>query len=236
MADLDLPPDLFLNFSELCHNCTSLGNPTLNPSNLKRCSACKMLTYCNMQCQREHWYRHHKNMCKILCGEKTDGVMVHKKGRSPENCTSCKLLKNQDISETRNPNSVLTSCHVNYLQSSCKSRLRDAFKIQKKNPININLPCRELSNHYLEPKLLDESLTNNFIFLEALRDKYADKVQDVQVAHENLTTWLVNLKFILWFFHIIGVIPVVADCLLTNDASRYLLVVFIGDIVCIQNI
>jgi hypothetical protein len=32
----------------------------------KRCSKCRILKYCSKECQTKHWYREHKEICRLI--------------------------------------------------------------------------------------------------------------------------------------------------------------------------
>ncbi|EMD89464.1 hypothetical protein COCC4DRAFT_76291 [Bipolaris maydis ATCC 48331] len=44
----------------LCYYCWDIS------SNLKRCIACKRVSYCSVECQKQDWNRNHKQICKKL--------------------------------------------------------------------------------------------------------------------------------------------------------------------------
>jgi splicing suppressor protein 51 len=48
--------------SHVCHVCKSLESSNCN---LKKCSNCKMISYCSKKHQREHWSAH-KDLCKVI--------------------------------------------------------------------------------------------------------------------------------------------------------------------------
>ena len=52
---------------------------------LKRCSGCKVLSYCSKSCQMEHWHYGHKKICKVLSGKQTGPWVQH----DVKNCLSC---------------------------------------------------------------------------------------------------------------------------------------------------
>lgn len=52
--------NIFLNY--VCHVCKSLVSSS---SSLKKCSNCKMLSYCSKEHQKEHWAAH-KDLCKVI--------------------------------------------------------------------------------------------------------------------------------------------------------------------------
>jgi hypothetical protein len=51
------------NLKPIC--CGSCGRKApSNEEKLLRCSACRGIKYCNINCQREHWSQCHKKLCK----------------------------------------------------------------------------------------------------------------------------------------------------------------------------
>ncbi|XP_071103211.1 ankyrin repeat and MYND domain-containing protein 2-like isoform X1 [Haliotis cracherodii] len=60
-------------------SCSTCG--TQNPE--KKCSACKMVGYCNQQCQKLHWFTH-KKFCKQLAEEYVRREEVRKKREAEE--------------------------------------------------------------------------------------------------------------------------------------------------------
>ena len=49
-----------VNFLPACNHCKRITKPAL----LKRCSRCKLATYCTKECQVADWVPHHKLVCK----------------------------------------------------------------------------------------------------------------------------------------------------------------------------
>jgi hypothetical protein len=43
--------------------CASCGITQGNGTKLKICTACKLMKYCSVECQKNHW-KHHKKACK----------------------------------------------------------------------------------------------------------------------------------------------------------------------------
>ena len=58
-------------------------------AHLKRCSRCKVVTYCSEICQLEHYNKNHKKFCKLLVGTKVKPKSMH----SPEACKKCQIAK-----------------------------------------------------------------------------------------------------------------------------------------------
>jgi len=92
-------------FMPVCANCRLYSwEPTKVPSPvgpfyikenstdpLQRCSKCKVVFYCDKDCQTEHWEKVHKDKCKYLRGDKEMKAEVHK--HQELSCSSCKEEK-----------------------------------------------------------------------------------------------------------------------------------------------
>ncbi|XP_024868158.1 uncharacterized protein LOC112452271 [Temnothorax curvispinosus] len=48
-------------YATMCHVCKRFGDDV----SLKRCSNCKMISYCGQEHQKEHW-KQHKSLCKVI--------------------------------------------------------------------------------------------------------------------------------------------------------------------------
>ncbi len=60
------------NMDKAC--CASCGIAAVDEIKLKDCSACKLVKYCGVKCQREHWQQHKKE-CKKRVAELRDEIM-----------------------------------------------------------------------------------------------------------------------------------------------------------------
>ena len=69
---------------EICANCGKEGG-----DNLKACTACKLVNYCNRNCQRAHRPQH-KHECKRRAAEIHDEALF-KEHPPPEDCPICML-------------------------------------------------------------------------------------------------------------------------------------------------
>ena len=49
-----------------CANCIAFGWKQPEPAALKQCKKCKVVKYCGVDCQVEHWKFIHKEHCKKL--------------------------------------------------------------------------------------------------------------------------------------------------------------------------
>ena len=229
MADLD---PRFFSAPKDCHNCESKQREYFDTSSLKRCSKCKLMTYCNKDCQLEHWYRHHKSVCKLISGKKADKVKVHPKFcgtvrlKSLKNgkvnghdtlmedfgCEQCKVANQKGYDEVTNPLSPVTSCHIGCFQLNVKWAMLRCFqydenflemKVSDTYPIPINYPCGEYTGQYLEPRYIDEGLANLFRLFENLRDKYFVTL-GWNDSLNNVLKWLIKMRGTFWYFKLIG--------------------------------
>ena len=51
---------------------------------LRRCSRCKVPSYCDKDCQAEHWEKHHKQQCRALAGRKPEPLAGHRGAACPD--------------------------------------------------------------------------------------------------------------------------------------------------------
>ncbi|XP_043466813.1 uncharacterized protein LOC122501428 [Leptopilina heterotoma] len=58
----DIPEEKLFFFPNMCYICRCFGENV----NLKRCSACNMISYCSKEHQKQDW-PNHKEFCKVLC-------------------------------------------------------------------------------------------------------------------------------------------------------------------------
>ena len=71
--------------TSFCVNCQIYKWPSEGIP-LFKCSNCKFLSYCSLQCQKEHWVKLHKKQCKTLAGK----VEVPASSHNPDSCPGCK--------------------------------------------------------------------------------------------------------------------------------------------------
>ena len=71
----------------LCSNC---GKGDESAGDLKACTACKMVKYCNRECQIAHRPQH-KKACKKRAAELYDEQLFFKVPPPPEECPICML-------------------------------------------------------------------------------------------------------------------------------------------------
>ena len=64
---------------QACTNCCVYAwENTEDPATLQRCSRCKVVLYCGLSCQKEHWVKVHKAYCKVLSGDKKAPQSLHR--------------------------------------------------------------------------------------------------------------------------------------------------------------
>ena len=60
--------------SELMMFCASCGVAGGDDIKLKKCTACYLVKYCSVKCQRDHW-KQHKKECKKRAAELKDEIL-----------------------------------------------------------------------------------------------------------------------------------------------------------------
>ena len=75
---------------EACANCGRRGGS--DTVKLKNCTACRLVKYCGVDCQRAHW-KQHKKACKIRVAELKDEQLYSQGLERPEGhfCPICTL-------------------------------------------------------------------------------------------------------------------------------------------------
>jgi len=107
-----------------CHNCKRKGRAGITEKTngekvFLRCSQCHLLTYCDKDCQREHWEKVHKRHCKFLAGRKQLENSRHRK----DSCELCFDENNATASEMRDIKSHKTVCHIEFVIKAMKKAL-----------------------------------------------------------------------------------------------------------------
>jgi len=117
--------------AERCMNCLRkhrygiMDKPELKE--LKRCTGCHLLTYCDKDCQREHWLKVHKDHCKLLSGRKIVDNTMH----IADKCSLCTDQVKTSNSERLSSASPKTDCHVEAVTFSMRSVLGCMFRFHK---------------------------------------------------------------------------------------------------------
>ena len=88
--------------------CTHCGSSQVI---LKRCGGCKLVYYCGVTCQTQHWHSKHKYECK---GMRTDGTLANilEIGTIPKTILTDKLTLSEDETNDSNAIREVTDFHV----------------------------------------------------------------------------------------------------------------------------
>ncbi|EJK51519.1 hypothetical protein THAOC_29304 [Thalassiosira oceanica] len=98
---------------EACANCGKQGSDTVK---LKDCTACRLVKYCGVDCQRAH-RKQHKKACKQRAAELKDEQLYSRGHERPEGdfCSICTL----PIPLHMNEHSVLNACCMKMICNGC---------------------------------------------------------------------------------------------------------------------
>merc|ERR550519_1186649 len=112
----------------LCHNCkrkcrAEVTKSSKSSKDYKRCSGCHLLTYCDKDCQLEHWEAIHKNHCKLLSGKK----VVANVEKHAKSCQHCVLQQKSNTARLLSSNSSDAICHINEVISTMQLKLGQLF-------------------------------------------------------------------------------------------------------------
>lgn len=119
-------------------SCANCGKGEENSGDLKVCAACKMVKYCNRECQLAH-HSQHKQECKKRAAELHD-VKLFKQPPEADECPICFLPPPPEAGAMRNSiccgQSICGGCVLQFLQTSgmntlcayCRSPLATSFE------------------------------------------------------------------------------------------------------------
>jgi len=127
--------------AKICYNCNRKNRSGVKENEEKnkdfaRCSGCHFLTYCDSDCQREHWRKVHKNHCKFLGGKKNvdnhppqtsnTANCLAKASCKTKSCHCCPLCieeKSADATQLGSIKSPKTKCHIGDMINLLKTAL-----------------------------------------------------------------------------------------------------------------
>ena len=188
-----------------CHNCERKfrGRVTERTSSgeFKRCSSCHLMTYCGLDCQKEHWNAVHKRHCRFLSGNKPVANSQH----NTSLCIFCVGGRRACDDEIADINSPKTVCHIVGFLDLMRFKLGTEFGFHGEgNTCGCSLefacylpfPFGEVSGKYIGPGL-DEMLAHAFRLVQAI---FFKKKSDTVV---HLGSYLSELRAILWGKHLI---------------------------------
>jgi len=193
-----------------CFNCQRkrhediLEKPHGSKQELKRCNRCHLLTYCDQDCQREHWQVVHKRHCGFLSGQKLAKNSYHIR----DNCSFCAEARNSTVSEIKSIRSPKSTCYLERLSFIMKRLLGSDFNFHdegKKCKCSLNNACElpfalgELSGKYVGNGL-DEMLAHALKIVNAMRLKSGNTfgVVNQNETLDSLWDCLVRLRVTFW--------------------------------------
>jgi len=183
--ELGVSNDCFPDPSK-CHNCewkknASLKKESYPKDNLKRCANCHLMTYCDKDCQKEHWLKVHNKHCKYLSGKSP----VKDSHHDAATCPRCIQEREASRPQILSKNSVKTTCNVQVVARSMKKELGKTFGFHEQGKkcscslehgLQLPFPLGEVSGQYLETAGtgLDPMLAHAFSIVKAMIDKAKD--------------------------------------------------------------
>ena len=157
--------------------CANCGKAGVDDIKLKNCTACKLVKYCSVECQKNHW-KQHKKACKKRAAEiREDRLFRQPEGTHLGECPICCLpLPLHESEKKMNPQCPINTCcskricggcaHANYLhereqglEHKCPYCREPVFKTDEeqesdiKKRIKANDPvalCEMGSKYYVE--------------------------------------------------------------------------------------
>ena len=120
---------------------------------LKRCNQCKVVSYCNRDCQVEHWHYSHKKMCKVLSGRRP----VMKVRHDVDNCMACRKDNNGEKCQSREFYDEIVSNYWRYFDCTPSDQSQCPFLPGECTGQFANWPDMYL---YLISSLLREAVTS----------------------------------------------------------------------------
>ncbi|CAG8953829.1 hypothetical protein HYFRA_00006721 [Hymenoscyphus fraxineus] len=177
MASKDLNPDsdsdplqaptLALK-QALCFSCWNVSK------NLSRCGACKLVAYCSKECQKQDWYRTHKEDCKKLFALNKQKGYVPSAGRHWED-----YYKEQErllflIDNTLNCSALgrligyEPYCYHYYRR---ESQLKDRAKLNACKSCRLTAFCSSCQQAHLSPEcaILQDAAADNRVMIDLCR-------------------------------------------------------------------
>ena len=99
---------------EIMLHCAGCGFKEDGDIKLKKCTACYLVQYCGVKCQREHWPKHKKE-CKKRASELRDEILFKQPENTyPGDCPICCVPLSMDVQK-----SAMYSCCCNRICSGC---------------------------------------------------------------------------------------------------------------------
>ena len=191
-------------------DCDQVKEPVAQ-KDYKRCGRCHLLTYCDADCQREHWTKVHKHHCRFLSGK----VQVKNSKHDPTSCILCIEERDSSLVQLRSVNSPKTTCNIDEIAIVMKENLGQAFGFHEEGkeghcwlefPCELPFPLGEVSGQYVEKGTagLDAMLAHVLKILNAMLIKAQE---DRRIALSQLWNDVINARCLLWFDILVSGIP-----------------------------
>lgn len=194
--------------AQRCINCERKGHderPTRygNPSKeYKRCSECRLMTYCDKDCQLDHWLRIHKHHCRFLSGKKHLNNSRH----NPLTCALCIEDRKSTTEEVESIKSPKMFCYieegVNWMRTGigrsfgfhCEGKTCDCSE-DVLWPGQLPFSLGEVSGKYIGDGR-DEMIAHALKLAVAIKMK--DKMENVKEETRNLIFCLNQGRMDMW--------------------------------------
>ena len=205
---LGITKDCF-SLATKCHNClmkvsSQVKKKPTDVKDFKRCGNCHLLTYCDADCQREHWTKVHKHYCRFLSGK----VQVKNNEHDVATCTLCVEERISSSTQLRSANSPKTNCNIEDDSIVMKKKLGRLFGFheeEKKGHCSSEFPCElpfplgEVSGEYVEKDStgLDVMLAHALKIINAMFIKAQEK--DDRIALIKSWNLIIFVRSELWY-------------------------------------
>jgi len=187
-----------------CHNCSRKAREEITEKrkDFLRCSGCHLMTYCDKDCQKEHWQKVHKQHCKFLNGSKP----VENSGHKEESCGLCIGEKIACVDELTNRKSPKTDCHIEGVIWGMKNRLGNVFgfhgegkscKCSLDFSCELPFPLGEVSGQYVG-KGIDGMLAHAIKIVNAMVIKDSSERGRKNETLIQLFWNLIDFRSVLW--------------------------------------
>jgi len=232
MANSKTTTNVCFSRAKECHNCQRKHRDLVMKEDdeavFKRCTGCRLLSYCDQDCQKEHWRKVHRLHCKYLSGKESINASGHRK----EECELCQAEQKTKKRFLCDLNHPMTECHLDLLMKRLPFLLARNFGyhdastvcncIGKDDPFSpspVQMPFRvgEISNMYLGSGV-EESLANICKLLYALIGKSKKTIPKVIMSKLLDANRLFNkFRSLLWATYLVFGNGEMAECLSARD-------------------
>ncbi|XP_071649787.1 uncharacterized protein [Temnothorax longispinosus] len=209
-------------YATMCHVCKRFGD-----GSLKRCSNCKMISYCSKKHQKQHWQQH-KPLCKAIQNVRQgrQGYDMNVRGETPEEWTDIKQMFMLLVSRVLIRR--LTMCEMQMFQFPrecliCHERDAQLLKVCQKCATCFCIKHKDDIMHRNICASLELCFRSDLLTIKENRTNSC--VPDmISYAKHVLDTTSLDIEFLDMndFINIYGVIRDDSDGVLAADHSQYL--------------